>query len=189
MGHEPTTLRLRVSCSTDWELFSCLQSHNMSTGLHCHVSHVGTELCKLDRRIWIWFDLFPIGCSFSLLIFTVHSCQKMSCFAVYIYWIYWSYRLCLGGTCSNNLFVEPLSNAKKLATDLFVEPLTNVRELVHLQVGKLSHKASPTSPILAYIHHSETESKHWNALQKKFSFFVNFFGVNIAKEEKGVMHS
>ena len=56
--------------------------------------------------------------------------------------------------------LNPCRMPKKLATDLFVEPLTNVRELVHLQVGKLSHKASPTSPILAYIHHSETESKH-----------------------------
>ena len=48
---------------------------------------------------------------------------------------------------------------RELVTNLFVEPLANVRELVHLQVGKLPHKASPTCTILAYIHHSETESK------------------------------
>ena len=66
-----------------------------------------------------------------------------------------------------NQFVEHLTNVrelvvkcqKKLVTNLFVEPLANVRELVHLQVGKLPHKASPTCTILAYIHHSETESK------------------------------
>ena len=82
------------------------------------------------------------------------------------------------------VFVEPL--AKKLVTNLFVEPLANVRELVHLQVGKLSHKASPTCTILAYIHHSETESK-LEMLCSRF-FLLNFVGVNIAKEEKGVMH-